>query len=126
MFSDSDFTTLDEWLLGRPAGLLDIVELEGFLTAVVIGPNLIPPSTWLPKVWGDKNPRFRNLEEMKRFTALVMGYYNEIALSFADAPDEFEPTFHERKAGMKPYVIVDELCAGFIKGTDSIRPPGSP
>lgn len=117
MFSDHDFDTLDEWLSRRPAGLLDIVELEGFLTAIVIGPNLLMPNIWLPKVWGGKSPRFRDLDEMNRFTALVMNFYNEIAECFAGAPDRFEPTFYERKVGRKTYLIVDEWCTGFMKAT---------
>jgi hypothetical protein len=36
MFSDSDSDTLNAWLARRSAGMLDIVELEGFLTAIVI------------------------------------------------------------------------------------------
>ena len=84
------FDALNEWLIRRPAGPLDIVELEGFLTAIVIGPNLLMPNIWLPKVWGGKNPRFRDLDEMNRFTALVMNFSNEIAECFAGAPDRFE------------------------------------
>jgi len=52
MFSDHDFDTLNEWLIRRPAGLLDIVELEGFLTAIVIGPNLLMPNIWLARPSG--------------------------------------------------------------------------
>ena len=55
-FSDEDFETLGNWLVRRAKGISDIVELEGFLTAIVIGPNTLSPLAWLPKVWGGKNP----------------------------------------------------------------------
>ena len=86
MFSDHDLDTLNYWFTRRPAGLLDIVELEGFSTAIVIGPNLLTPNLWLLKVWGGKSPRFRDLEEMNRFTALAMNFNDEIAECFARSP----------------------------------------
>lgn len=115
-FSDADFETLDAWLLRRGKGICEIVELEGFLTSVVIGPNTLSPLKWLPEVWGGKQPRFRDLEEMNRFTGLVMGFYNDIALAFEYAPQKFTPTFYERKVDGKRVRIVDEWCFGFMKG----------
>jgi uncharacterized protein len=114
--SDSDFETLDQWLLRRGTGITDIVELEGFLTAIVIGPNTLSPALWLPKVWGGKRPRFKDLEEMNRFTGLVMSYYNDLVAAFEYVPDEFEPTFYEREIRGKTVFIVDEWCWGFMKG----------
>ena len=115
-FSDEDLDTLGEWLMRRGKGFYDVVELEGFLTAIIIGPTTLSPLTWLPKVWGGKQPKFRDLEEMNRFLALVMGFYNSIVSWFENAPGEFEPTFYERKVGRRTYVIVDEWCFGFMKG----------
>jgi len=59
--SDEDFETLSDWLGRRGKGITDIVELEGFLTAIVIAPNTLSPLTWLSKVWGGKHPDFRDL-----------------------------------------------------------------
>ena len=114
-FSDQDFETLSDWLGGRGKGITDIVELEGFLTAIVIGPNTLSPLTWLPNVWGGK-PDFKDLEEMNRFVALVMRFYNSIVLIFETSPGEFEPTFYERKIRGRTVFIVDEWCWGFMKG----------
>jgi len=115
-FSDDDFEQLDAWLLKRARGICDIVTLEGFLTAIVIGPNAISPMLWLPKVWGKGKPQFKDLEELNRFVALVMGFYNEIAGCFEQDPDAFEPSFYERPFNDKTVIIVDEWCDGFIKG----------
>jgi len=38
-FSDKDFETLSDWLGRRAKGITDIVELEGFLTAIVNCPE---------------------------------------------------------------------------------------
>ena len=115
-FSDKAFATLDEWLLRRPTGLTDIVTLEGFLTAIVIGPHTLSPNHWLPKVWGGKTPRFKDREELNRFIALVMDFYNEIVTCFESNPAVFEPTFYERTLEGKTIRIVDEWCEGFVKG----------
>jgi yecA family protein len=72
-FSDDAFDELADWLMRRRSGITDVVELEGFLTALVIGPNTVSPTLWLPKVWGGRTPKFKDLAEMNRFVALVVG-----------------------------------------------------
>ena len=116
IFSDDDFEQLEAWLQRRRTGIFDIVVLEGFLTAVVIGPNTISPMLWLPKVWGKGKPQFKDLEELNRFVALVMGLYNEIAGCFEQDPAAFKPSFYERPFNDETVIIVDEWCEGFIKG----------
>jgi uncharacterized protein len=59
-FSEADFEMLDAWLLRRGKGICEIVELEGFFTAIVIGPNTLSPLKWLPRVWGGRQPRSRH------------------------------------------------------------------
>ena len=115
-FSDEDFEALDEWLARRRVGICDISELEGFLTALVIGPNTVQPMTWLPKVWGGRKPQFRDAEELNRVVALVMGYYNDLVLWFEHEPERFRPTFYEAKHEGRRIQIVDEWCVGFLKG----------
>jgi uncharacterized protein len=115
-FSEDDFEQLDAWLRKRSRGIGEIVTLEGFLTAILIGPNTISPNLWLPKVWGRGKPQFKGLEELNRFVGLVMGLYNELALCFAQDPESFEPSFYERPLNDKTEIIVDEWCDGFVKG----------
>jgi len=115
-FSQRAFDTLAEWLLRRGKGIYDIVELEGYLTAIVIGPNTLSPLKWLPKVWGGVQPKFRDSTELNQFLGLVMGFYNDIALQFDHAPDRFRPTFYESNVDGKRIQVVDEWCMGFLKG----------
>jgi uncharacterized protein len=115
-FSQQQFDALGEWLLRRGKGIYDIVELEGYLTAIVIGPNTLSPLKWLPKVWGGVQPRFRDSTELNQFIGLVMGFYNDIALLFDRVPDRFRPTFYESKVDGKRVQVVDEWCMGFLKG----------
>ncbi len=114
--SDDEFEELDAWLERRSTGICDIVELEGFLTAIVIGPNTVSPNLWLPKVWGGRAPKFKDLAEMNHFIALVMGLHNDLVLIFDQAPEQFRPTFYESKVEVRRVQIVDEWCVGFLKG----------
>ena len=115
-FSQREFDALAEWLLRRGKGIYDIVGLEGYLTAVVIGPNTLSPLRWLPNVWGGAQPKFRDLNELNQFTGLVVGFYNDIALQFDRAPDRFIPTFYESKVDGKRVQVVYDWCVGFLKG----------
>jgi uncharacterized protein YecA (UPF0149 family) len=56
--SESDLDYLDKWLSsdGSPPNSMMLSDLDGFLTAVAIGPDLIMPSEWLPLVWGGGAP----------------------------------------------------------------------
>jgi len=53
-FSDYAFGQLDAVLFSDATSddCMDIVALDGFLTALAIGPGLAPPSARLSGVWG--------------------------------------------------------------------------
>jgi uncharacterized protein len=55
--SEQEITELDEFLMSdaTPEECLDISALDGFLTSLVIGPGLVPPSVWLKAIWGGKS-----------------------------------------------------------------------
>jgi yecA family protein len=66
---------------------------------VVLGPELIMPSEWLPVIWGGQKPKFETEDEMRTVLRTIMGRYNEIAAYVNANPDEFEAIFWEdRKA----------------------------
>lgn len=125
-FTDEDFNRLEAWLMRRRTGIFDIVTLEGLLTAVAIGPNTLSPMTWLPKVWGGKQPRVKDVDELDCFVGLVMAYYNDIVGQFEVDPGCFEPTFYEDEAGPSKVIVVDEWCEGFVKGMRLDRPGWAP
>lgn len=116
MFSVEDFDILNAWLCRRPTGIRDIITLEGFVTAIIIGPNTFSPGRWLPKVWGGRSPRFKNETEFHAFVDLVLTFHNDLVGSCEGDSPAFEPTFYVRGEGCEALVIVDEWCEGFIRG----------
>jgi uncharacterized protein len=74
---------------------MGLSDLDGFLTGIVVGPELILPSEWLPVIWGGEEPEFETEDEMRTVLGTIMGRYNEIAACFNSDPDEFDPIFWE-------------------------------
>jgi uncharacterized protein len=56
---------------------MGLSDLDGFLTGIVVGPELILPSEWLPIVWGGKEPEFETDAEMRIVLGTIMGRYNQ-------------------------------------------------
>jgi uncharacterized protein len=82
-------TRLDEdeidWLAGFlesakcPPGTMMLEELDGFLTALVVGPDLVPPSEYLPEIWGGDTPEYDSVEQAEYVMGLLMRHWNTIA-----------------------------------------------
>jgi uncharacterized protein len=101
---------------GRPGrGLSD---LDGFLTGIVVGPELILPSEWLPVIWGGEEPEFETEAEKRIVLGTIMGRYNEITGCLNSEPENFEPIFME---GPEEEVIASDWASGFLDAI-SLRP----
>jgi uncharacterized protein len=55
--------------------------LDGFLTALVIGPVLVPPSEYVPEIWPDdgSGAAWDSPEQAQHFFNLLMKHWNAIA-----------------------------------------------
>ena len=108
-----DLDALDGYLMSdhAPDDSMGLSDLDGFLTGVVVGPELILPSEWLPVIWGGQEPEFETEDEMRTVLGTIMGRYNEIAACFNSDPDDFEPIFWE---GPEGEVIASDWAAGFL------------
>ena len=53
--TDAELDELEGFLASDavPQDCMDLEMLDGFLTAIVSGPESIQPSEWLPQVWSD-------------------------------------------------------------------------
>ncbi len=107
---------LDEFLMSdnSPDDCLQISDLDGFLTGVVIGPELIMPSEWMPVVWQGE-PNFETTEQAERIMGAIMDRYNEIIRQLDDEPGAFEPIFFE---GLDGRVLAADWAEGFMEAVE--------
>jgi uncharacterized protein len=61
---------------------MNLEQLDGFFAALVCSPRLVPPSEYMPHIWGhdpSKKSIFRSLPEAEEILGLVMRHWNTIA-----------------------------------------------
>lgn len=118
--TDADLERLDAFLASEdaPEPSMDVATLEGWLTALVIGPRPVMPSAWLPWVWDFDNGRedviFADSERANEMLGLIMGLSNRIADVFQRDPESFEPVFYRQAVWG-----ASEWCEGFLKATQT-------
>jgi len=115
-----DLDALDDYLMSdhAPDDSMGLSDLDGFLTGIVVSPELILPSEWLPVIWGGEEPEFRTEAEMRTVLGTIMGRYNEIVACLADDPDDLDPIFWEGPEGK---VIASDWAGGFLDAV-ALRP----
>jgi uncharacterized protein len=125
MTANIDLRELDRYLNSdlSPDDCMGLSDLDGFLTGIVIGPELIMPSEWLPLVWGNEEPAFKSESQMETLINLIMSRYNEIVTGFDADPEKFEPIFWKRSTGE---VIVMDWAAGFLEAIEMRRTAWEP
>ena len=108
-----DLAILDAYLMSdnAPENSMGLSDLDGFLTGLAVGPELIMPSEWLPVIWGGEEPQFNSLDEANTILGTIMARYNEIIACLDTDPDSFDPVFWE---GPERNVIVTDWAAGFM------------
>jgi len=118
MIDPSDLTKemieeLDEFLLSDdlPEDSLQLSDLDGFLTGIVVGPELIMPSEWIPFIRGGVEPVFDDQEQADRIMGIIMARYNQIILQLDGGQGSVEPIVY-RAPDSK--VIVADWAAGFM------------
>ena len=58
-----------------PKGAMSPMELDGYLTGIVVSPDLLLPSHWLDRIWGEDEPAFDSLDQTQTVIAAVMDHY---------------------------------------------------
>lgn len=106
---------LDEYLSSdkAPDDCMLLSELDGFMTAIVVGPSFIGPTVWFPKALGLAFPRVPGTTFIDRVVYAVINRYNEISTQLSDDPESFEPIFLKSNDGI---VIAMDWAEGFRDG----------
>jgi len=78
--TDAELDRLDLFMCHQDDDdVMMLSELDGYLTGVLVSPDLILPSEWMPVIWGEAGPAFANEDEAREILGLIMGLYNDIA-----------------------------------------------
>ena len=90
--ADRELDRLQELLAAMPAEWkgMSVVELDGYVAAVIVCPDTIPASEWLPGVWGS-DLGFEGLDGTEATVAAVMGHQSRIARELAESPEDYGP-----------------------------------
>jgi uncharacterized protein len=108
-----DLGALDAFLLSNSAAEngMGLSDLDGFLTGIVVGPELLMPSEWLPVIWGGDEPDFADMIEARAILGTIMDRYNEIIAHLDADPPVVHPVFSK---GPRGEGIVTDWAAGFV------------
>lgn len=98
--------------------IFDVSELDGYFAAIACAPQMIMPSIWLPALWGgeEHSPTWDTIEEANAFNQYVMSFYNIVMADMND--DNYEALYMEREVNQRTYTLVDDWCAGFLRGVN--------
>ena len=85
--TDTDLGRLQDLLNAIPVERdgMTVAALDGYVAALIVCPDTVLPSEWLPGVWGEDH------EFAEATIAAVMGHYNRIARELAEHPEDYAP-----------------------------------
>jgi uncharacterized protein len=92
---------------------MNLEQLDGFLAALICGPELVLPSKYLPKIWGDRTA-FEDPSSAQEFLSLIMRHWNTIADTL-HSDDVYLPLLLEDENGNTP---ANDWANGFLRGME--------
>jgi uncharacterized protein len=92
---------------------MNLEQLDGFLAALICGPELVPPSKYLPKIWGDRSV-FEDTSSAQEFLSLIMRYWNAIADTL-NSGELYLPLLLEDESGI---THGNDWADGFLRGME--------
>ncbi|MGA7178007.1 MAG: UPF0149 family protein [Thiobacillaceae bacterium] len=126
--SDEEVAELDSFLVSDATSdeTMSLDTLDGYLTAIIIGPTTLTMSQWYSGIWGDQEddaPHFETMEDAQHIMELIMRHYNGIIWSLQDDPDSHEPIFHFRtqEGDTREFVDGEMWAYGFMQGLELCR-----
>lgn len=113
----SDYALLEDSLLkyGDDNSVLNVSELDGYLTALASGPVQVDIAVWFPAIWGGENPDWQNPDEAKQFIELCARHLNVLANQLANDTQAFEPRFETSEHQGRSVTLAEEWCFGYLR-----------
>jgi uncharacterized protein len=91
---------------------MNLEQLDGFLAALVCGPEIVLPSEYLPQIWGDNlasEDRLTAQPILQDFSSLIVRHWNVIADTLR-SDDVYLPLLIEDENGTFP---ANDWASGF-------------
>lgn len=120
--SEEEVDELEAFFLSDavPEESMVLDSLDGYLTAIVIGPTTLRLSDWFPGIWGPggEAPEFAAEKDAQRIMELIMRHMNGIVWSFEHDPDAFEPLIGTMSypGDSREYLDAEMWAYGFMQG----------
>jgi uncharacterized protein len=123
--SDPELDELEGFLASDlvPQDCMDLEMLDGFLTAIVSGPDNVQPSEWLPQVWSEgtrsSNPAFASSEQAQHIMGLMLRHMAGIQRTLGESPTRFKPLLYmpdEKTRNDKTPPEGSAWCEGYMSG----------
>ena len=62
-----------------PSRVGSMLELDGYLTGVIVSPSFIAPGRWIAGLWGEDDPIFDDEQQLAAAFGSVMGRYDTLS-----------------------------------------------
>jgi uncharacterized protein len=114
--SDAELERLDDILGDLSSGTaMSLEEMDGFFCSLICSPEVVPPSEYLPHIWGGEENQesgFKTVDEAKEALTLISRHWNTIAATLLrDEP--YPVLLGEAGDGM---LTGQEWAIGFMQG----------
>ena len=100
---------------------MNLEELDGFIAALICGPSIIPPSEFLPEIWGGGEmadaESFASEEDVQRFVQAVIQHWNFVTETLQSG-DFHLPLLLEDNEGV---AHANDWAHGFMRGMNLRR-----
>jgi uncharacterized protein len=96
-------------------GAMNVEMLDGFLAALICGPETVLPSEYLPEIWGGdeaNGPVFESKSALQELLSLIMRYWNA-SIHSLQSGDVFLPVLLHDESGI---AHANDWSSGFMRG----------
>lgn len=118
--TDDELEALDYFFIYQaPDEAMTFDMVDGMLHALAVGPVTVPPSQWLPKVWGSGSgalPEIESLDDLNEILGLLMRHNNAIIAGLQSEPSEIMPYWCARDYEGQEYIEAEGWADGFLAG----------
>ena len=104
---------LAEWLDSLDPPAAGISQIDGYLTALVVSPQFIPPEDWLKPLLGERVTWAGEGTIEAAVRNALFQRYNEIGSTLSGGPRRYAPVFMRTDDGE---VLIDDYADGFYFG----------